>query len=415
MLSRQPSTADGILDDEFSRELDEQMELLYSKASGEADSACKPHLEGLCTMLSEKVGLKDVQPLPLWKMLTLFRLYDHPYDVHLFVPPGDGETELNSCLALTTPRNAELSHNMQAICTKLSEVLSQLPEFEAILLQRRSRDMFFKEQWDRYFPELIKPYERLEQYTKLLAKALVDAADVPVEWTRPAARVKSSGSTFEKLVGIVNTRETDTWARSWAAIRSGEREQLDTELKELNDIVGVRIECTFESVMYQLMEKLLAHAWWDQTEVNQFWHGFDPEDRRPADKEFADFTIKSVTQHGPRAEEQDGNAADGAQGEKKNAYRSLHIVLTLGASRGKLIEYRGLAERRFELQLRSVLMHGWAEVSHDIEYKNDYPKHLLSESEVGGVLQSTSKALQEQDLEFNKVRTVNEKMRRLTR
>lgn len=53
-------------------------------------------------------------------------------------------------------------------------------------------------------------------------------------------------------------------------------------------------------------------------------------------------------------------------------YLSLHYVASLGASRNGLSEYRRLAGLKFEIQVRSILQHAWAEIEHDLGYKSTY-------------------------------------------
>jgi ppGpp synthetase/RelA/SpoT-type nucleotidyltranferase len=50
-------------------------------------------------------------------------------------------------------------------------------------------------------------------------------------------------------------------------------------------------------------------------------------------------------------------------------YRSVHYVCELGTARASLPEFAGLAGLKFEIQLRTVLQHAWAELSHDRSYK----------------------------------------------
>ena len=68
-VGRKPGTADGILEDEFSRQLDPKTELLCTQAADEARDDCQPLLKRLCTSLRTWIGLKNVDPLALWKML----------------------------------------------------------------------------------------------------------------------------------------------------------------------------------------------------------------------------------------------------------------------------------------------------------------------------------------------------------
>ena len=50
-------------------------------------------------------------------------------------------------------------------------------------------------------------------------------------------------------------------------------------------------------------------------------------------------------------------------------YRSLHLVASLDANRIKLTEYLRYNGLKFEIQIRSILQHAWAEIEHDLGYK----------------------------------------------
>lgn len=52
-------------------------------------------------------------------------------------------------------------------------------------------------------------------------------------------------------------------------------------------------------------------------------------------------------------------------------YLSLHYVLKLNAERSTLTENRAYRDVRFELQIRSMLQHTWAEIEHDTGYKSE--------------------------------------------
>lgn len=81
-------------------------------------------------------------------------------------------------------------------------------------------------------------------------------------------------------------------------------------------------------------------------------------------------------------------------------YASLHQVLSISDSRKDLPEYEDLKELKFEVQIRSILQHAWAEIEHDIGYKNpiSIPKHLTrSFSRIAGLLELA-------DLEFKRIR-----------
>jgi putative GTP pyrophosphokinase len=51
-------------------------------------------------------------------------------------------------------------------------------------------------------------------------------------------------------------------------------------------------------------------------------------------------------------------------------YLSLHYVVSLSENRLTLAEYARHGTQKFELQLRSILQHAWAEIEHDLGYKS---------------------------------------------
>lgn len=51
-------------------------------------------------------------------------------------------------------------------------------------------------------------------------------------------------------------------------------------------------------------------------------------------------------------------------------YLSLHYILQLNPERSTLPENRAYKDIRFELQIRSILQHAWAEIEHDTGYKS---------------------------------------------
>lgn len=56
-------------------------------------------------------------------------------------------------------------------------------------------------------------------------------------------------------------------------------------------------------------------------------------------------------------------------GEDRIGYRSTHFVCTLGKGREGLPEYEALSDLKFEIQIRTVLQHAWAELAHDRSFK----------------------------------------------
>lgn len=50
-------------------------------------------------------------------------------------------------------------------------------------------------------------------------------------------------------------------------------------------------------------------------------------------------------------------------------YRSLHFVVSCNKTRARLVEYKRFKKLKFEIQIRSILQHAWAEIEHDLGYK----------------------------------------------
>ena len=84
----------------------------------------------------------------------------------------------------------------------------------------------------------------------------------------------------------------------------------------------------------------------------------------------------------------------------KFGYRSLHYVASLNKTRLALTEYKKFKGIKFEVQIRSILQHSWAEIEHDLGYKG--------ESEIPQTAKRTfyrvAALLEQADIEFVKLR-----------
>lgn len=56
-------------------------------------------------------------------------------------------------------------------------------------------------------------------------------------------------------------------------------------------------------------------------------------------------------------------------GTDKVGYKSVHFIAKLKDDRLKLVEYKNLENLYFEIQVRTILQHAWAEIEHDRNYK----------------------------------------------
>lgn len=97
------------------------------------------------------------------------------------------------------------------------------------------------------------------------------------------------------------------------------------QLSEIEDIVGFRIVFYFEAEKKRFLKKL-----------------------------------KKEISRDLKAEEQ----------KKKSGFETIQIIASLGEDRINLAEYKKFKDLKCEIQLTSILHHAWAEIEHDLIYKN---------------------------------------------
>lgn len=81
-------------------------------------------------------------------------------------------------------------------------------------------------------------------------------------------------------------------------------------------------------------------------------------------------------------------------------YRSLHYVVSCKIERTNLVEYQRFVGLKFEIQIKSILQHAWAEIEHDLGYKGitSIPDaYKRSFNRVAALLESA-------DLEFDRLK-----------
>lgn len=110
-------------------------------------------------------------------------------------------------------------------------------------------------------------------------------------------------------------------------------------LKEITDLSGIRIITLFEKEIHQISDiiKNLFKIDYERSE--------DKADLLDADK---------------------------------MGYKSIHYIAELNADKITATKLEKFAGLKFEIQIRSILQHAWAEIEHDRNYKfkGELPKHL---------------------------------------
>ncbi|MBL7803279.1 MAG: hypothetical protein JNL02_06055 [Saprospiraceae bacterium] len=188
------------------------------------------------------------------------------------------------------------------------------------------------------YKESILHFNKLTEKCYSLLKELCDQKSIQIHST--SSRVK----TEESLKGKIANK--------------GEKYN---SLSDITDIVGIRIITLFEDDV-QKVEDIIK----DEFEVD------------------AD------------------NSEDKSKKLKANefGYRSVHFVCSVGKSRKDLPEYRDISQLKFEIQVRSILQHAWADIEHDLGYKyeHDLPEYIQRDFfRIAGLLELA-------DMEFTRIK-----------
>jgi putative GTP pyrophosphokinase len=80
-------------------------------------------------------------------------------------------------------------------------------------------------------------------------------------------------------------------------------------------------------------------------------------------------------------------------------YKSLHVIFSYKKERATLPEYDYCNKYKYELQIRTILQHSWAEIEHDLGYKSD----LQIPDEYKRTFYKISMLLEYADDEFEKI------------
>lgn len=98
------------------------------------------------------------------------------------------------------------------------------------------------------------------------------------------------------------------------------------------------------------------------------------------------------------------NSIDKRNKDDRFGYSSVHLILELNNDRVSLPENKKFKGLKFEIQIRSLLQHAWAVVSHELKYKNEksFPEEMSRK------LARQSGMLEEVDDNFRSIRDLKE-------
>jgi len=158
--------------------------------------------------------------------------------------------------------------------------------------------------------------------------------------------------------------------------RKAKREKYNDPINQISDLAGIRIITLFEKDVYEISDLIKEKF------IIDYKNSEDKADLLEADK---------------------------------MGYKSVHYIGTLTDELVGSKKYEQFKDLRFEIQIRSILQHAWAEIEHDRNYKlkGNLPKHLQRR------FYALSGMLEMADREFNllakEVDEYKEKVKEITR
>ena len=177
--------------------------------------------------------------------------------------------------------------------------------------------------------------EILNELKRMLSEIAMDPEYSPYEHIN--SRIKSADSTMEKLE------------------RKGYSQEAKTGLRELSDIIGVRIVTHFVGDIYLILSCLKEHEGWEIIKEKDYI-------ARPKD----------------------------------NGYRSYHVIMRFP------FDSEDIDSIRIEIQLRTIAMDCWAALEHQMRYKKEVRNTALIADE----LKRCSDEMASTDLTMQTIRDV---------
>jgi len=312
-------------------------------------------IEGLTDSNEKKDELRTVISLrDVFNVVIAYQYYDTPYDIHMFMPASN-DKELFSCLVITVERNNGKIEPYVDSFIALANELGQITALEREIWRLMGDNLPIYWKWKEHYEKFSDRYERLSNVAMGICHAI--CSEEKIEVFSIPSRLKEFDSFYNKIVNRANGRDLDYPKKTgdisegrWLTIRAERLNEYRAKIlnptdknaekifRDLKDVVGLRIICLY----YTEINKIVST--FQKLSINEEIENYDA-------KEF-----------------------DDPQG-----YRSYHISFSLGSKRCEFYELKDLRDWRCEIQIRTVLEQGWADVDHTLVYKSGVP-HLLVEN-----------------------------------
>lgn len=383
----------------------------------------KSYIDILCEELKQyQIYLSTKAALGI---ILSYQFYDIPYSMHFFLPKKTSCSKVqnegvkkNSCsLAFSTPTGRIFDdYSIQAWSTFIT-TLYGYSEIKCEIWKKFKPEIEFE--WEIFYRKYLPKYSLLAEGVQNIFRSICDRYNIKGEIS---VRVKNFESFFNKIVNRANGSDKDFPSRkileekygpsdSWDDILykvyrqkyinayrdrvcSSNNEDYLYILKELKDVVGIRIVCAYKKDINKLKELL---------------DGLDNNDDKRMQESLG---LNLIDKKDPYVKQTEASISSG-EVDDHYYYTSTHYTFTLSKDRTRLVEFSNLQDYKFELQIRTILSQGISEVSHDMYYKTGLPDNLDEKlrSEMRRLkIPKHSRSLDKIDDDFSELRDVFQKI-----
>lgn len=317
------------------------------------------------------------------KAFFTYQFNDLPYDLNLFFPKND---EFLSTLMIAVDKGNTISKKDCEFFKGLANNLSFLDRYEKTIVDETKKNNDSYIIWKKIYEN---EYNRLFSFMKSVENICFSICKQKnIKFSHISGRVKTFDSLYNKIFIRSNNDIENKNLKKDVGITYKDAIQephihYHKIFQVIKDLAGVRVVLLFESDLHEIFELF------EQISTSG-------KDLKIRDRKFYEQSI----------EDPDTNIAP--MYKKNNyGYRSLHLTVEPGLDRLKLTEFNNLRGVQCEIQCRTVLAHAWADVNHDLDYKN---REIYSEiiPELQGILKGDfiklSKKLFANDKFLNKIK-----------
>lgn len=323
------------------------------------------------------------------KTFFSYQFNDLPYDLNLFFP---GKNEFLSTLMIAVNERKTISKSDSDFFKNLIDKLSFLDKYEKEIVEetKKKNDSYII--WKKIYE---KEYNKLFSFMKSVENICFSICKQNnIKFSHISGRVKTFDSLYNKI--FIRSNDAIENKNLKEAVGITYKEAIDEPhihyhkiFQTIKDLAGVRVVLLFESDLEKILKIFKAVS-------NE-----------------KDLFLREEKFYKKNIQDPDTNISPD---DKKNVYnyRSLHLTVRPGLERLKLAEFYNLRDVQCEIQFRTVLAHAWADVNHDLDYKN---REIYAEiiPHLQGFLKddfnSLSKKLFDNDKFLNKIKTKSSRIK----